>query len=79
MRDVFCLATFVAKVLCLVVFIAVLKLGEIRTAQAPSSAEGCKIRRSGAPACPVAAISVADIRQCPAAAKEGSIPKRQAC
>jgi hypothetical protein len=78
MRDVFCLATF-AKLLCLVVFIAVLKPVEIRTAQAPSSAEGCKIRRSGAPACPVAAISVADIGQCRAAAEKGSIPKRQAC
>ena len=78
MRDVFCLA-IVAKVLCLVVFIAVLKPSDVRTAQAPSSAECCKTRRSGAPACPVAAISVADIRQCPAAAKEGSIPKRQAC
>jgi len=46
MRDVFCLATFVAKVLCLVVFFAVLKPSEIRTAQAPSSVEGCKIRWS---------------------------------
>ena len=78
MRDVFCLA-IVAKVLCLVVFIAVLKPSEIRTAQAPSSAEGCKTRRSGAPACPVAAISVANIRQCRAAAEENSIPKRQTC
>jgi len=79
MRDVFCLATFVAKVLCLVVFISVLKPSDVRTAQAPSSAECCKTKRSGAPACPVAAISVANIRQCRAAAEENSIPKRQTC
>ena len=74
MNDVLCLATFGAKVLCLVVFIAVL-----RTVQVPISAEHCKIRWSAAPTCFVAAISVAGIRRRRAAAEDGSISNRQAC
>jgi hypothetical protein len=79
MRDVFCLATLVAKVLCLVVFLAILKTSGIGIAQATRSTEACKIRRSAAPACVVAAISVAGIGQRRAAAEDCSILKRQGC
>ena len=80
MKDVICFATFVANVLCLAVFIGVLKpAAGISTAQAPSAPGDCKTGRSGAPACAGAAVSVAGSRECRAAAEQGSIPNEQAC
>jgi hypothetical protein len=43
MKDVFCLATFAIKVLCLVVFVIILKPRGISTVEAPSKPQYCEL------------------------------------
>jgi hypothetical protein len=51
MKDVFCLAIFTAKVLCLVVFVNILRPDRIDPVQGASPAQVCKTGRSAAQAC----------------------------
>jgi hypothetical protein len=46
MKDVFCLATFAAKVLCLVAFVIILKPHGTSTVQAPSKPQYCELARA---------------------------------
>ena len=46
MKDVLCLATFAAKVLCLMLFVIVLKPHGISTVQAPSKPLYCELARA---------------------------------
>ena len=46
MKDVFCLATFAAKVLCLVVFVVILKPHGISTVQASNKPQVCELARA---------------------------------
>ena len=68
MKDVLTLAVFAAKVLCLMVFVTVLKpdgsIGAIRTSTKPVD---CRMERSGMQECGLnvfAAASQADARPC---------------
>jgi hypothetical protein len=68
MKDVLCVSVFAGKMLCLIVFVAVLKpdgsIGAIRTATQPID---CRIERPGAQECGLnvfAAASQADARPC---------------
>jgi len=68
MKDVLSLAVFAGKVLCLMVFVTVLKpdgsIGAIRTSTKPVD---CRMERSGMPECGLnvfAAASHADARPC---------------
>jgi len=68
MKDIFCVAAFAGKVLCLMVFVTVLKpdgsIGAIRTSTKPVD---CRMERSGMPECGLnvfAATSHADARPC---------------
>jgi hypothetical protein len=51
MKDVSSLAVFTAKVLCLVVFVNMLRPDRINPVQGPSPAQVCKTGRSAAQAC----------------------------
>jgi len=68
MKDIFCVAAFAGKVLCLMVFVTVLKpdggIGAIRTS---TKHVDCRTERSGMPECGLnvfAAASHADARPC---------------
>jgi hypothetical protein len=68
MKDVLCPSVFAGKMLCLIVFLTVLKpdggIGAIRTATQPID---CRIERPGAQECGLklfAAASQADARPC---------------
>ena len=68
MKDIFCVAAFAGKVLCLMVFVTVLKpdgsIGAIRTSTKPVD---CRMERSGMQGCGLkvfAAASQADARPC---------------
>ena len=68
MKDVFCVAAFTGKVLCLMVFVTVLKpdgsIGAIQTSTKPVD---CRIERSGMQECGLnvfAAASQAGARPC---------------
>jgi hypothetical protein len=68
MKDVFCLAVFVGQVVCLMVFVTVLKpdgnIGAIWTSTKPVD---CRMERSGMQECGLnvfAAASQADARRC---------------
>ncbi|MEH2560588.1 hypothetical protein [Bradyrhizobium sp. AZCC 2289] len=70
MKDVLCLSVFAGKMLCLVVFVTVLKpdgsIGAIRTA---TKSVDCRIERPGALECGLnsfVAASQADARPCTA-------------
>jgi hypothetical protein len=51
MKNVFSLAVFTAKVLCLVVFVSMLRPDRINPVQGASPAQACKTWRSAAQAC----------------------------
>jgi hypothetical protein len=51
MKDVFCLATFAIKLLCLVAFVIILKPHGIGTAEAPSKPQYCRMKPVVAQAC----------------------------
>ena len=68
MKDVLCVVVFAGKVLCLMVFVTVLKpdggIGAVRTSTKPVD---CRIERSGMQECGLnvfAAASQADARPC---------------
>jgi hypothetical protein len=68
MKDIFCVAAFAGKVLCLMVFVTVLKpdgsIGAIRTSTKPVD---CRMERPGMQECGLnvfAAASHADARPC---------------
>jgi hypothetical protein len=68
MKDIFCVAAFAGKVLCLMVFVTVLKpdgsIGAIWTSTKPVD---CRMERSGMQECGLnvlAAASQADARRC---------------
>jgi len=56
MRDVLNLGAFVIKLLCLVVFVIMLKPNVYRTAYAPSKLEYCNIGHSSAQECSLKAL-----------------------
>lgn len=67
MKDVLSLAVFAGKVLCLMVFVAVLKPDSIAAVQTAAKPAHCKIARSGLPGCGLdlfAAASEGDVRPC---------------
>jgi hypothetical protein len=47
MKDLLCIGTFAAKLLCLVVFVAVLRPNGIKAVSASSELEHCQIEHSG--------------------------------
>jgi hypothetical protein len=51
MRDVLSLGAFVIKLMCLVVFVIMLKPGVIRTVYAPSTPKYCDMGHSSAQEC----------------------------
>lgn len=51
MKDVFCLAVFAGKVLCLMVFVTVLKPDSIGPVQTSTKPVDCRITRSGMQDC----------------------------
>ena len=51
MKDAFCLAVLTAKVLCLVMFVNMLRPDHINPVQAASAAQYCKAGHSAAQAC----------------------------
>jgi hypothetical protein len=68
MKDIFCVAAFAGKVLCLIVFVTVLKpdgsIGAVRTSTKPVD---CRMERSGTQECGLnvtAPASQADARSC---------------
>ena len=68
MKDIFCVAAFAGKVLCLMVFVSALKpdgsIGAMRTSTKPVE---CRMERSGMQECGLnvfAAASHADARPC---------------
>jgi hypothetical protein len=68
MKDIFCVAAFAGKVLCLMVFVTILKpdssIGATQTSTKPVD---CRIERSGMQECGLnlfAAASQADARPC---------------
>jgi hypothetical protein len=68
MKDIFCVAAFAGKVLCLMVFVTVLKPdGSIGAIRASTKSVDCRMGRSGMQECGlnvVAAISQAGARPC---------------
>ena len=46
MKDVLCLVTFASNVLCLVLFVIILKPHAISTVQAPSKPQYCELARA---------------------------------
>ena len=56
MKDLLCLATFAAKLLCLAVFVTVLKPAVIGTVRAPGVAN-CAIGRTATTACALRAVA----------------------
>jgi hypothetical protein len=82
MKDVLSLAAFAIKVLCLVVFVNILKPDGIRTAQAPGAPEHCERARSQAQTCgsgAVAAVFWNGIGQCRAKPEDHWLPKQGSC
>jgi len=70
MKDIFCVAAFAGKVLCLMVFVTVLKpdgsIGAAKTAAKPAE---CRTARSGMPGCGLnifATTSETDVGLCSA-------------
>jgi hypothetical protein len=51
MKDAFCLAVLTAKVLCLVMFVTMLRPDHINPVQAASAAQYCKAGHTAAQAC----------------------------
>jgi len=68
MKDVFCVAAFAGKLLCLMVFVSALRPDGIGAVQASMGPAYCKIERSRMPGCglSVLAASGADARPCSA-------------
>jgi len=67
MKDIFCVAAFAGKVLCLMVFVTVLKPdGSIGAAWTSTKAADCRMERSGMQECGVSvlAASQAGARSC---------------
>lgn len=67
MKDIFCLAAFAGKVLCLVVFVSALKPDSIGVVQASTKPADCRIERSATQECGLnllAAASQAAARPC---------------
>ena len=68
MKDIFCVAAFAGKVLCLMVFVTVLKPdGGIGTVWTSAKPVDCRTERSGMPECGLnvfEAASQADARPC---------------
>jgi hypothetical protein len=82
MKDVLSLATFAAKVLCLVVFVSILKPDAIRTAEAPGRPEHCEQARSRAQTCrssAVAAVFLDGIGRCRTKPEDHWPPKQESC
>ena len=63
MRDVLNLGAFVIKLLCLVVFVIMLKPNVYRTAYAPSKLEYCNIGHSSAQECSLKALAAVPEQQ----------------
>ena len=67
MKEIFCLALFVGKMLCLLVFVHALRPDSIGVVQAPVKPAYCKIERSGMQECGLnasAAASDVDVGTC---------------
>ena len=82
MKDVLSLAAFVIKVLCLMVFVNILKPDGIRTAQAPGRPEHCEKARSRAQTCgssAVAAVSWNGAGRCSAKPEDHWLPQQESC
>ena len=79
MKDILCFAAFVAKVLCLVLFVVALRPGHISAVHETEPAY-CKTSRAAAPACGVSVVAAlvgAGAGRC-RAAPEGA-PTRSGC
>ena len=79
MKDVLSLAAFAIKILCLVVFVNILKPDGIRTAQAPGRPEHCEKAGSRAQTCGVAAVSWNGIGRCRAKPEDHWLPTQESC
>ena len=67
MKDVLCLAVFAGKILCLMLFVSVLKPEIIGVVQTSANPDECRMERSGLQECVsnvFATASQADARSC---------------